>query len=194
MRRAAAAPRCQRRLGLTTVVLLGLSSLGVAASQALAGPTSPVPSSRHSRSNSYDALPSAAIVATAVLALILVGLGAYTRGGFATMVDYLSPVYWLSCLALFFTGAFDSISVVIRQTILQLVPPDHLRGRVQSVNSMFISASNELGAFESGLAARLLGTVPSVVFGGAVTLATVTLVWRRSRDLLAERLLHHTRS
>ncbi|MFA5938217.1 MAG: MFS transporter [Sinimarinibacterium sp.] len=113
--------------------------------------------------------------------------------GVATLVFALSQIYWLSCVALFFTGAFDSISVVIRQTILQLVPPDHLRGRVQSVNSMFISASNELGAFESGLAARLLGTVPSVIFGGALTLATVGLVWQRSRDLLAERLLHHAR-
>ncbi|MEQ1438108.1 MFS transporter [Fontimonas sp. SYSU GA230001] len=113
--------------------------------------------------------------------------------GLATLVFALSPVYGLSCLALFCTGVFDSVSVVIRQTILHVVPPDHLRGRVQSVNSIFISASNELGAFESGLAARLLGTVPSVVFGGAMTLATVGLIWQRSRDLLAERLLQHAR-
>lgn len=113
--------------------------------------------------------------------------------GVATLVFAVSGIYWLSCVALFFTGAFDSVSVVIRQTILQLVPPDHLRGRVQSVNAMFISASNELGAFESGLAARLLGTVPSVVFGGAVTLATVGLVWQRSRELLTERLPHQAR-
>ncbi|MGH8530942.1 MAG: hypothetical protein ACRETN_14040 [Nevskiales bacterium] len=79
--------------------------------------------------------------------------------------------------------------MVIRQTILQSVPPDHLRGRVQSVNSIFVSSSNELGAFESGVAARLMGAVPSVIFGGAVTLLTVAWIWRRSRDLLATRLL-----
>ncbi|MFP5304460.1 MAG: MFS transporter, partial [Gammaproteobacteria bacterium] len=93
--------------------------------------------------------------------------------------------------ALFLTGAFDSISVVIRQTIPQVVPPDHLRGRVQSVNSIFVSSSNELGAFESGVAARLLGTVPSVVFGGAMTLAIVGAGWRRSRELFGVKLMHH---
>lgn len=103
--------------------------------------------------------------------------------GVATLVFALSKFFWLSAAALLFTGAFDSISVVIRGTLLQLLPPDHLRGRVQSVNSIFLSASNELGAFESGVAARLMGAVPSVVFGGAVTLLTVGWIWRRSRDL-----------
>jgi MFS family permease len=111
--------------------------------------------------------------------------------GVATLVFALSERMWLSVLALFLTGAFDSISVVIRQTILQVVPPDHLRGRVQSVNSIFVSSSNELGAFESGVAARLLGTVPSVVFGGAMTLAIVGAVWRRSRELFGVKLVHH---
>ena len=87
------------------------------------------------------------------------------------------------------TGAFDSVSVVIRGTILQIMPPDHLRGRVVSVNGIFLAASNELGAFESGLAARLLGTVPSVIFGGTLTLLTVLYVWRRSKQLFAVKLV-----
>ena len=109
--------------------------------------------------------------------------------GVATLVFALSENYWLSVIALVLTGAFDSISVVIRSTILQALPPEHLRGRVISVNSIFVSASNELGAFESGVAARLMGAVPSVVFGGAVTLATVGWVWRRSRDLLSVKIV-----
>jgi len=90
---------------------------------------------------------------------------------------------------LFFTGAADSISVIIRQTLLQALPPDHLRGRVVSVNSIFVTTSNELGAFESGVAAKLLGVVPSVLFGGAMTLVTVGVIWRRTRELLAQKLL-----
>lgn len=111
--------------------------------------------------------------------------------GVATLVFAVSQLFWLSMVALFLTGAFDSISVVIRQTILQVIPPDHLRGRVQAVNSIFISSSNELGAFESGVAAKLLGTVPSVIFGGAMTLAVVGTMWRRSRELFGVKLVHH---
>lgn len=111
--------------------------------------------------------------------------------GVATLVFAVSQLFWLSMVALFLTGAFDSISVVIRQTILQVIPPDHLRGRVQAVNSIFISSSNELGAFESGVAAKLLGTVPSVIFGGAMTLAVVGTMWRRSRELFGAKLVHH---
>lgn len=103
--------------------------------------------------------------------------------GVATLVFAVSKIFWLSVLALLLTGAFDSISVVIRTTILQVIPPDHLRGRVQSVNGIFVSSSNELGAFESGLAAKLMGAVPSVIFGGAATLAIVAGVWRRSKEL-----------
>lgn len=115
-------------------------------------------------------------------------LVAVTGFGLATLVFALSKWFWLSMAALFATGAFDSISVVIRGTILQVLPPDHLRGRVVSVNNVFVSASNELGAFESGLAAHLMGTVPSVIFGAAMTLATVLYVWRRSKDLFAVKL------
>lgn len=108
--------------------------------------------------------------------------------GLATLVFGLSTHFWISVIALAVTGAFDSISVVIRGTILQSLTVDHMRGRVASVNSVFVSASNELGAFESGVAARLLGVVPSVVFGAAATFATVGYVWRRSRPLFAIRL------
>lgn len=103
--------------------------------------------------------------------------------GVATIVFALSKNVWLSILALFFTGAFDAISVVVRQTILQIIVPDEMRGRVGAVNGIFLSASNELGAFESGMAASWLGTVRSVVAGGALSLAIVAIVWLKSRDL-----------
>jgi MFS family permease len=109
--------------------------------------------------------------------------------GVATLVFAVSENFILSVVMLFFTGASDSVSVIVRQTLLQALPPDHLRGRVVAVNSIFVTTSNELGAFESGVAAKLLGVVPSVIFGGAMTLATVGVVWRRSRELLAARLL-----
>lgn len=109
--------------------------------------------------------------------------------GVATLVFAVSTNFALSLFALFLTGAFDSISVVIRGTILQVMPPDHLRGRVLSVNSIFVTSSNELGAFESGVAAQLLGTVPSVVIGGSITLLIVAWVWLRSRELFKVRLV-----
>jgi MFS family permease len=82
----------------------------------------------------------------------------------------LSTSFWLSLFFLVLSGVFDSVSMVIRQTLMQLLTPDHMRGRVSSVNSMFIISSNELGAFESGALARLIGLVPSVVIGGVGTL------------------------
>ncbi|HJW45814.1 MAG TPA: MFS transporter [Lysobacter sp.] len=85
----------------------------------------------------------------------------------------LSKSFWVSALMLMLSGMCDGVSVVLRSTILQLATPDHLRGRVSSINGIFIGSSNELGAFESGLAARLLGLVPSVVFGGCMTLLVV---------------------
>ncbi len=85
----------------------------------------------------------------------------------------LSSIFWVSVLMLFISGAADGISMIIRQTILQLKTPDDMRGRVSSVNSMFVGSSNELGAFESGLAAKLIGPVAAVVFGGTMTLLTV---------------------
>ncbi|MEN2402134.1 MFS transporter [Flavobacterium sp. MC2016-06] len=93
--------------------------------------------------------------------------------GLSIILFGLSTFFWLSVFALFLSGLADGISVVIRQTILQLKTPDHMRGRVGAVNSIFVGSSNELGAFESGATARLMGTVTSVVFGGTVTLLTV---------------------
>ena len=93
--------------------------------------------------------------------------------GISIIVFGLSSVFWISVVALFFSGVTDGVSMVIRQTILQLKTPDHMRGRVSSVNSMFVGSSNELGAFESGLTAKLMGTVRAVVFGGTMTLITV---------------------
>jgi len=81
--------------------------------------------------------------------------------------------FWLSALLLLLSGLFDNVSVVIRGTILQLHTPEHMRGRVASVNSIFIGSSNELGAFESGVTAKLMGLVPSVAFGGIMTLIVV---------------------
>ncbi len=93
--------------------------------------------------------------------------------GLCIIVFGVSSVFWISVVALFFSGVTDGVSMVIRQTILQLKTPDHMRGRVASVNSMFVGSSNELGAFESGLTAKLMGTVTAVVFGGTMTLITV---------------------
>lgn len=93
--------------------------------------------------------------------------------GVCIIVFGLSTTFWLSVVALFFSGVTDGVSMVIRQTILQLKTPDHMRGRVASVNSMFVGSSNELGAVESGLTAKLMGTVTAVVFGGTMTLITV---------------------
>ena len=85
----------------------------------------------------------------------------------------LSTNLYLSLFMLFLSGAFDSVSVVIRGNILQLQTPDHMRGRVSAVNTIFIGSSNEIGAFESGVAAKFLNTVPSVIFGGSMTLLIV---------------------
>jgi MFS family permease len=95
----------------------------------------------------------------------------------------LSTSFVLSGVLLILSGAFDNVSVVIRGTILQLFTPDHMRGRVASVNSIFIGSSNELGAFESGVAAKILGLVPSVVFGGVMTLIVVFTTIKLNKPL-----------
>jgi sugar phosphate permease len=110
-----------------------------------------------------------------VVLLYCVGAFGVCMIGFA-----LSTWLYVSLILLFLSGAFDSVSVVIRGNILQLETPDHMRGRVSAVNTMFIGSSNEIGAFESGLAARLLGTVPSVVFGGCMTLFVVGIHFIKS--------------
>lgn len=103
--------------------------------------------------------------------------------GLSIITFGLSEVYWLSFIALLASGVLDGISVVIRSTILQLKTPDEMRGRVSSVNSMFINSSNEIGQVESGVAARLLGLVPSVVFGGGMTLLVVIVTWFKAPKL-----------
>jgi hypothetical protein len=95
----------------------------------------------------------------------------------------LSTSFWLSMLFLIIAGAFDSVSVVIRGTMVQLLTPDHMLGRVASVSSMFIISSNELGAFESGTLAKVMGLVPSVVAGGIGTLIVVALTAIASPEL-----------
>ncbi len=103
--------------------------------------------------------------------------------GICIIVFAVSDFYILSFIALLIAGMLDGISVVIRGTILQLKTPDHMRGRVMSVNSMFINSSNELGQFESGMAARLLGVRPSVIFGGCMTILVVIITWFKAPTL-----------
>jgi MFS family permease len=95
----------------------------------------------------------------------------------------LSTNFFLSLLLLFMSGALDNISVVIRQTVVQMRTPDHMRGSVAAVNSIFIGMSNEIGAFESGLAAKLLGLIPSVIIGGLVTIGVVGATAKYAPDL-----------
>lgn len=101
----------------------------------------------------------------------------------------LSTSFYLSFVILLFGGAFDAISMVIRQSILQYKTPENLKGRVSSVNSLFVSSSNELGALESGIMASLLGLVPSIVFGGTMTILVVLVITfsiRAIRDVKLE--------
>lgn len=95
----------------------------------------------------------------------------------------LSTNFFLSCLLLLLAGMFDEVSVFIRSALVQFQTPENMKGRVSSVSSIFITSSNELGAFESGLAARFMGTVPSVVFGGLMTLGVVAFTWWRAPKL-----------
>lgn len=100
----------------------------------------------------------------------------------------LSRSYYLSIVFLILEGGFDSISVIIRSTLLQMLTPDEMRGRVSAVNSMFIGSSNEIGQFESGLTARLMGTVPAIVFGGCVTLSVVGITWLKTKGFVHKSL------
>lgn len=93
--------------------------------------------------------------------------------GLCMIAFAMSTSFWLSAFILMTAGAMDGISVVLRSTILQLATPDEMRGRVSAINGIFIGSSNELGAFESGVTARLMGLVPSVIFGGLMTLSVV---------------------
>lgn len=103
--------------------------------------------------------------------------------GICIIVFAFSKWYLLSFIALMFSGILDGISVVIRGTIMQLKTPDEMKGRVMSVNSMFVNSSNELGQFESGLTAKLMGVAPSVVFGGCMTLLVAVVTWFKAPQL-----------
>jgi MFS family permease len=110
--------------------------------------------------------------------------------GICIIVFGLSQNFWISVIALFLSGVTDGFSVVIRSTILQIYTPDDMRGRVSSVNSIFVGSSNELGAFESGLTSKLFGVVNAVVFGGIMTLfvaGTTAVASPKFRDLQIEK-------
>jgi hypothetical protein len=103
--------------------------------------------------------------------------------GLTMIIFALSTNFYLSAFILFLSGALDDVSVVIRSSILQIFTSDEMKGRVAAVNSIFVGSSNELGAFESGVAARLMGLIPSVVFGGVMTLLVVTFAAIKSPTL-----------
>ena len=143
----------------------------------------------HVGAQGFGLLRSAPAVGAALVALVLAGHPVHRRAGFsmfagvavfgvATIVFGLSKSFWLSLGALATLGGADMVSVYVRQTLIQIVTPDAMRGRVASVSFLFIGASNELGEFESGVTARLLGPVTAAVFGGVASLC-VTGVWSR---------------
>jgi MFS family permease len=148
----------------------------------------------------FGILRAAPAVGSVGTSLLLARFGHFRRAGRALLACValfglswiafaFSRNYWLSVSILVVGGALDAVSVVLRSTLVQTFTPQEMMGRVSAVNSLFIGSSNELGAFESGVAARLLGTVPSVVFGGTMTLVTVALVaWRAPRLRRLERI------
>jgi hypothetical protein len=116
----------------------------------------------------------------------------YCVGGFGVcmILFALSTNFWISLTLLMLSGMFDCVSVIIRGTLLQTLTPENMKGRVSAVNHIFIGSSNEIGMFESGLAARLLGVVPSVIFGGCMTLLSVTVVGGLAKSLRKLQRLH----
>ena len=112
--------------------------------------------------------------------VLLLCVGGY---GLCMIAFGLSTSFWLSVFILMMSGACDAVSVIIRGTLIQTLTPENMKGRVAAVNSMFIGSSNEIGAFESGTAARLMGVVPSVIFGGCMTLIVVSITGWRAKKL-----------
>lgn len=110
-------------------------------------------------------------------------LACITLFGLCMITFALSENFFLSFALLLLSGMFDSVSVVIRHTIIQTLTPDEMRGRVSSINTIFIGASNEIGAFESGLAAKIMGLIPSVIFGGVMTLLIVAAAFKFAPSL-----------
>lgn len=138
----------------------------------------------HMGPEAYGLLRTSPAIGAIVSALIMVAYPPAKKAGIAllwsviafgvfTILFAISTNYWLACGMLFMTGAFDNVSVVVRHSILQLMTPDNMRGRVAAINNIFIGSSNEIGAFESGFAAKLMGLVPSIIFGGSMTILVV---------------------
>jgi MFS family permease len=138
----------------------------------------------HLGPEAYGLLRAAPAVGAVAMSVVLLFFPPAKKAGIAllwsvvafgvfTILFAVSTDYWMAFAMLFLTGAFDNVSVVVRHSILQLMTPDNMRGRVSAINSIFIGSSNEIGAFESGLAARAMGLVPSIIFGGGMTILTV---------------------
>lgn len=148
----------------------------------------------HLGPEAYGLLRTSPAIGAVFMALVMVIIPPGKKAGLAllwsvaafglfTILFALSTSFWLAFFMLALAGAFDNISVVVRHSILQLKTPDNMRGRVSAINSIFIGSSNEIGAFESGLAARFLGLVPSIVFGGAMTILVVLGINKANPDL-----------
>lgn len=148
----------------------------------------------HLGPSAYGLLRTAPAIGAVFMAMVMVVYPPGKKAGLAllwsvvafgvfTILFAFSSNYWVAFLMLFATGAFDNVSVVVRHSILQLMTPDHMRGRVSAINSIFIGSSNEIGAFESGLAAKLMGLVNSIAFGGIMTIVTVGIVDRANKKL-----------
>jgi hypothetical protein len=155
----------------------------------------------HVGARGLGALAAAPAVGSVIAAFIMARLGRVNRQGVivivsiavygaATVIFGLSKVFWFSLLLLAVSGAADTVSTVLRQTIRQLVTPNHLRGRMTSVNMIFFMGGPQLGEMEAGIAARLLGAPLSVVVGGAGCLIAVALAAQRATSLLAYRGEH----
>jgi hypothetical protein len=110
--------------------------------------------------------------------------------GVCMILFALSTNFWLSLLLLIVSGGFDCISVIIRSTLLQTLTPENMKGRVSAVNHIFVGSSNEIGMFESGVMAKLLGAAPSVIFGGIATLAVVGITGWVSKSLRTLQKVH----
>jgi hypothetical protein len=146
-------------------------------------------------------LRAAPAVGAVVTSLIIVHRGPFERAGRTLMLAVsafglftiafgLSTTFWLSVAMLAMAGGADMVSVSIRSNLLQTLTPRHLFGRVSAVNNVFVGSSNEIGMFESGVTAKLFGTVPSVVLGGCATLVVVAITFSRNRTLRALRRIH----
>ena len=117
-------------------------------------------------------------------------LGCVAGFGVSIILFGLSTNFWLSLFLLVLSGMFDCISVIIRGTLLQTLTPENMKGRVSAVNHIFIGSSNEIGMFESGVAARVMGVVPSVIFGGCMTILVVSVTGWISKSLRTLQRVH----